>query len=141
MADTRLSKCIENCVKSEWGGQAYFSSFCSQSRGVAIFIKKDFPAKVLDTFSDNDGNILALMIELENKQILIQGVYGPNRDEPDFFKNECFKKLNEWNPHYVIFVGDWNIALEPDIDTLNYQNFNNPRARTELKKKSIYLTF
>ena len=40
IVDTRFSLEIENAVKAEWGGQAFFSSFSSQSRGVAIFIKK-----------------------------------------------------------------------------------------------------
>ena len=40
IVDTRISKDIENLVKAEWGGYANFSSFDSQSRGVAIFIKK-----------------------------------------------------------------------------------------------------
>ena len=132
-----MSKEIENCVKSEWGGHAYFSSFNSQSRGVAIFMPKNFPVKVLDKFSDKNGNILALLLEIENKQILIQGVYGPNRDEPDFYTNECFKKINEWDPNHIICVGDWNIPLKPDIDTLNYNNYNNPRARAELQKKIL----
>ena len=43
--DTRFSKEIENCVKTEWGGQVYFSSYDSQSRGVAIFVKKKFATK------------------------------------------------------------------------------------------------
>ena len=40
VVDTRFSKEIENSVKAEWGGQVLFSSYSSQSRGVAIFIKK-----------------------------------------------------------------------------------------------------
>ena len=135
MADTRLAKEIENNVKCEWGGHAYFSSFNSQSRGVAIFIQKDFPVKILDSFSDNNGNILSLLIEIESKKILIQGIYGPNRDDPNFYSNECFEKLQVWNPSFAIYAGDWNIALNPTIDTLNYNNFNNPRARKELLDK------
>ena len=41
LVDTRISKDLENCTKQEWGSSAYFSSFTSQSRGVAIFIKKN----------------------------------------------------------------------------------------------------
>ena len=79
VADTRIAKNIENAVKAEWGGHAYFSSFDSQSRGVAIFMQKQLPVKILDTFSDINGNILSLLIEIESKKILIEGVYGPNR--------------------------------------------------------------
>ena len=40
IVDTRFAKSIENKIKAEWGGHAFFSSFNSEARGVAIFIKK-----------------------------------------------------------------------------------------------------
>ena len=48
--DTRFSKDIENLVKTEWDGNVLFSSFDSQSRGVAIFVKRNLPLKILDKF-------------------------------------------------------------------------------------------
>ena len=48
--DTRFSKDIENLVKTEWDGNVLFSSFDSQSRGVAIFVKRNLPLKILDQF-------------------------------------------------------------------------------------------
>ena len=42
LLDTRFSKEIEPKVKEEWGAPVYFSSFSSQSRGVAIFLKKTY---------------------------------------------------------------------------------------------------
>ena len=104
MADTRLAKEIENIVKTEWGGPALFSSFDSQSRGVAIFFKQDLPFKMLDSFNDNQGNVLSVLIELEGKKILVQGVYGPNRDDPNFYSEECFKKLIEWKPNFAVII-------------------------------------
>ena len=65
----------------------------------------------------------------------MEGLYGPNGDSPDFYENEVFKKLDSWNPHHVIFVGDWNLVMEQNIDTLNYQNANNTLARLEIIKK------
>ena len=135
VTDTRIAKEIENVVKAEWNGHAYFSSFDSQSRGVAIFMKKNLPVKILDNFSDVAGNILAILLEIEGKIILLEGIYGPNRDNPLFYSDEAFKKLSEWNPSHAIFVGDFNIALNPTIDTLNYQSNNNPRARLKLLEK------
>ena len=66
LADTRLSKSVENEVKCEWGGYAYFSSFSSQARGVAILIQKNLPIKFLDFCIDIEGNILSILIEIEN---------------------------------------------------------------------------
>ena len=33
---------------------------------------------------------------------------------------------------YYILLGDFNLALRPDIDTVNYMSINNPRAREKL---------
>ena len=88
LSDTRLSKEIENEVKCEWGGHAYYSSLNSQARGVAILIQKNFPFKLIDEHSDDGGNLLSLLLEIENKRILIQGIYGPNRDDGNFYSNE-----------------------------------------------------
>ena len=82
IVDTRFSKDIENSVKAEWGGQVLFSSFSSQARGVGIFIKKNLPVKILDKFNDQEGNILSILIEYEDKRILLEGLYGPNGDSP-----------------------------------------------------------
>ena len=62
LVDTRFAKSIENKVKAEWGGTVLFSSFTSQARGVAIFFRKNIPVDILDKKSDNDGNILSLLI-------------------------------------------------------------------------------
>ena len=135
VVDTRFSAEIENAVKAEWGGQAFFSSFSSQSRGVAIFIKKNLPIKILDKFKNRNGNILGILVEYECKRILLEGIYGPNGDAPTFYENEVFKKIEIWDPQYSIFVGDWNLVLDQNVDTLNYQSVNNPLARLEIIKK------
>ena len=132
IVDTRFSKDIENSVKTEWGGQVLFSSFSSQSRGVAIFIRKNLPIKILDKFNDGEGNLLCLLIEYEGKKIILEGLYGPNLDCPNFFKNEVFQRIDDWNPHHSIFVGDWNLVLNQNNDTLNYQSTNNPLAKNEV---------
>ena len=123
VVDTRIAKNIENTVKEEWGGQAFFASFDSQSRGVALFIRKNLPIKILDKFNDPSGNMLLVLIEFENKRLLIGGIYGPNHDDPDFYKN-VFQKIQNWNPAYTIFVGDWNIALDQNelITKMNEYN-------------------
>ena len=53
----------------------------------------------------------------------------------NFYSEEVFKRLTAWNPHHAIYTGDWNIALGPAIDTLNYQSHVNPRARSQLIDK------
>ena len=77
LSDTRISKDIEALVKSEWGGQANFSSFTSQARGVAIFFKKDLAIKVLENsiYNDPSGNIMILNFEYETYTITLGCIY------------------------------------------------------------------
>ena len=47
-----------------------------------------------------------------------------------------FKKIQEIlvsnEQEYIIICGDFNIALNPTLDTYNYTNVNNPSARKTL---------
>ena len=120
-------------VREVWGGHCIFNSFSSQARGVAIFIKKDNPAKIIDKYCDSDGNIIAVAIIYEEKKILLECLYGPNNDTPEFYNDLVFKKIVDWNPDFSIFAGDFNVVLDPSIDTKNYQHVNNPNAMQALK--------
>ena len=35
----------------------------------------------------------------------------------------------EFNNEHIIYCGDWNLVLDQNLDTENYRNINNPRAR------------
>ena len=89
LVDTRFSKDIENKIKEEWGSNVFFSSFSSQSRGVAIFFKKQICVEVLNQKIDNSGNMLSLLVKFDDKKILFTALYGPNEDNPDFYKHKC----------------------------------------------------
>ena len=132
VCDTRICKSIENVVREEWGGTCVFNSFSSQARGVAMFFKKDSTAKIVDKYTDTDGNILAVLLDYDEKRILLEGLYGPNTDSPQFYSEKAFKKILEWQPDYTIFAGDFNMVLNPQIDLKNYLHINNPLARQEL---------
>ena len=69
----------------------------------------------------------------EDKKILLEVIYGPNQDNPSFFTDKAFKKIQEWDPDFSIFCGDFNVVLDPNIDTKNYLHTNNPMAMEALK--------
>ena len=135
ITDTRLAKDTENKVRVEWGGNAQFASYDSQSRGVTILFKKELPVEILDSFKDVGGNFLAVLIKLGDIKIVVQAVYGPNRDEPTFYSDKVFKKLEDWDYDHAILAGDWNIALNPSLDTKNYNSDVNPKSRKQLLDK------
>ena len=70
-----------------------------------------------------------LIIE-ENKVTLIN-IYGPNIDTPSFYENIRDIFL-EFDNDYFILCGDFNLTLNPSLDTCNYTGINNPKARSKV---------
>jgi len=74
-------------VRSEWGYEwIFFSNYRSNARGVAILFYNNFEYNVLRETKDTEGNILALNMQIENKNISLISIYGPNTDKPSFLK-------------------------------------------------------
>ena len=77
------------------------------------------------------------------KKITLVSIYRPNEDKPNFYKN-LKQKIQDFRNENVTICGDWNLVLNPDVDTENYLHINNPRARTEvlnLLRKIILLMY
>ena len=52
-------------------------------------------------------------------------LYAPNEDKPEFFR-ELFQKMEQYDG-YRLIVGDFNVALQPELDR-NTKNSCNPNA-------------
>ena len=133
MSDSRISKEIENSVKAEWGGKSYFSSYSSQARGCAIFFKKEFNAEIIENsvVTHPSGNFIALNFKYETFVITLSCLYGPNEDNPDFFRTIVFQETEKLQntSDFAILAGDWNLVLKQNIDTFGYKSENNKNAR------------
>ena len=67
------------------------------------------------------------------KKITLVSIYGPNEDKPNFYKN-LKQKIQDFGNENVIICGDWNLVLNPDVDTENYLHITQ-----ELERKSLNL--
>ena len=65
---------------------------------------------------------------MQDKRFTLVNIYGPNEDKPQFFNN-IRQKLVHYESDLTILCWDWNLVINPDIDTYNYLHFNNPRAK------------
>lgn len=127
LQDTHFTAKEESYIRSIWGYECFYSNFTSQSRGVAILLNNNFEYKLNEVKKDDNGNKLILDITIENKRMKLINIYGPNRDSPLFF-TELHKELAQYE-HSSIIAGDFNLVLNPEIDTKDYVNVNNPNAR------------
>ena len=126
--DTHFEQKMENYILAEWGYQGFFSSYTSNSRGVAILFNNNFEFKVKKIIKDQAGNYIILLVEIHKENYLLVNIYGPNRDNPEFYNN-LRKKIRELNVERVIIAGDFNLVLDPKIDYHNYKHINNTKAK------------
>ena len=98
--------------KSQWGGQAFFCSHTSRSKGVAILFRPSLNVKVNTVFNDENGRFIILKIFIDDVEYILVNVYGPNEDNPEFFM-DVFGSLEEIGNSNVIMAGDFNIAVGP----------------------------
>ena len=115
-------------MRARWGDDCYFSSFKSNSRGVAILFDKNFEYKVHSCISDPNGNYLILDVTIDNNRITLATVYGPNHDDVSFYQNIA-KTIEEIGNEHIIWCGDFNLVIDPTMDYCNYKTVNNKNAR------------
>ena len=131
LEDTHFTPSQENDIENLWGYKCYFSSFSSNSRGVAIFFKNNFEFQVHRERRDLYGNYLALDVTIENHKITLIAIYGPNMDDPGFYE-KISDIIEDFENQYFVICGDFNLVLNPEIDYYNYLHVNNPKARLKL---------
>jgi len=88
---------------------------------------------------DYHDNYMLLDISLDNYRFVIGSIYGPNRDELEFFDNLKLdlRNLNP-NPNPVVLGGDWNATwdsnpVQTNIDVINM-------AAIPSKRRSLQIT-
>ena len=89
-----------------------------------------------ETKVDEKGNyIIAKVILNDTEKLILVNVYGPNDDRPNFYEEiggACEEFGEESTPFIV--AGDFNMALNRNLDSVNYVRENNTKARDVLKR-------
>ncbi len=65
--------------------QIFSAHFNSRQRGVAISIHKNVSFTYNNTIKDPEGRFVIINITVYNNPITIASIYGPNKDDLDFF--------------------------------------------------------
>ena len=138
LQDTHFSTKLETYVKAEWGYDCFFASYSSNSRGVAVMFMNNFEFKINDVKRDRNGNFIFISFSMKDTEILLVNVYGPNRDTPAFYE-ELTEMVKEYQNHNIIIVGDWNLVLDPQLDSYKYKHINNPKAKESVENMMLEL--
>jgi exonuclease III len=127
LQDTHFDKNVRCALDKEWQGDYYCSYQNTQSRGVTILFNNNFDYNVHDVKIDPRGNFVVIDVSFHDKRFTLCSVYGPNKDTPDFYNNIKKIMLDYQNTNYII-CGDWNLVINPELDTHTYVHVNNPKA-------------
>ena len=131
LVDTHLTADMLGTVRAEWGTDVILSCGTANSRGIAVLPSLGAPVIIHSSVSDDFGNYIIMNVEFDGYfRCNLVVLYGPNDDTPNFFV-DLFRKVfnSEMNHFPVIFVGDWNLVMDPEKDTKFYRSVGNSRAR------------
>ena len=73
---------------------------------------------------DKEGRRITIELEIDNCSITITNIYAPNLDKPEFFTT-LFDKLNKIEVLEHIVGGDYNVVLDPKMDSKDRRTNNN----------------
>ena len=129
LQETHSSVNDETFWKSQWGEHAWFASYASNSRGVAILVRNSVSTKVNSCFKDPNGRFLILQAVVNNSALTLVTLFAPNNDDPDFYL-EVFGEIDKRNSPSIIVSGDFNTVLGP----LDYQGSQTHHSNKKASK-------
>lgn len=105
---------------------------------------KNCPLQITDTMTDNQGRFLFLKGSCKGRKLTLANIYAPNSGQVSFFK-KFILKLTTFQEGTLILGGDFNVSLNPLLDTSN-GNSSLPYSalktiRTELQTLTLHDTW
>ena len=117
-------------LRKQWPGEIIIHGHKSNARGIAILLNNNFEYKI-EKVDKSQENLLSVDLLVSNIKFRLIVIYAPNTDNPNFFEiiNDELKNSEQ---DYNIICGDFNLVLNPELDSFNYNHVNNPKARDKL---------
>ena len=100
---------------AEWGYRAIFSSFSSQKAGVCFLFNNNFSFEITKQSIDPLCRFIILDLKTDDRVLTLLNIYGPNQDDPDFFKRVANLML-DFKCEDIIAGGDFNLVLDIEKD-------------------------
>ena len=106
--------------KNEWGAELICSHGNSNSRGVAILIKKGLNCVIHSQIVDTSGRYIVVKAAIKDKMYVLVNIYAPSKDEDIIkFLKYVLTKLQTENldsEENIVIGGDFNCPLNPTLD-------------------------
>ena len=117
----------------EWGGKAFFSGNSSNSTGIGILFNSDVTFTLLEYKEIISGRLQVLKINISEIDIVLINIYGPNKDDLNFF-NTVETVIKQYENETLIIGGDFNSILDQDKDKRNGRKETNKQNREKINR-------
>ena len=112
-----------------WNSDIFLSGNSSNSAGIAILLSGEYT--VVEYEEILTGRLQALTLEINDVEITLINVYGPNNNDNVFF-DKLENTLVKYNDKTLIIGGDFNTVLNIDLDKKNGRAETNKQNRVKL---------
>lgn len=115
LQETHLKNDSHGRLRCRWLQQIYHSNFSLKARGAAILIRRGVPFKQLSTIADKDGRYVIVVGEIHSTPMTLLNVYGPNHDDPEFFR-KVLNLIPDISNTNLVLGGDFNFVWDTYLD-------------------------
>lgn len=127
LQETHCTQNMESIWQAEWGGKIIFSNGLSNSRGVAVLLRRGFDFSIECQQTDAQGRLIILQIKKDQTSYTVANIYAPTQSQLEAqlsFIDLLEEEICKFHPQNVILGGDFNLCSNPELD----RNRTNPRA-------------
>ena len=104
----------------------------STDRGISILVKQS-SGIVLDALTEVDSKNMLTFIAIlpDQTKVFMICVYGPSVDRPAFWES-VLELYNDNNCDYRMILGDFNVTLDHEVDSIDYLTDPHVKGRVPL---------
>lgn len=106
----------------------------AKTKGVSILIAKQCQFQITDTYVDGEARFIFVKGILHGKRVTLANIYAPNAGQVVFFR-ATLQKLSSFQEGLLILGGDFNVFLNPLLDTSTGTSTMPYKALRAIKKK------
>jgi exonuclease III len=122
-SDKQIAGVNDIAKKLRFRGYSFSHNSRKSSRGTAVLISNKLSFVILDTFNDDNCNMLLLKLSIGNATLTVGSIHGPNDDDENFFE-QINTAISRFNSDFVIIGGDWNATYDTRNNRHNIDTFN-----------------
>jgi len=142
LQETHLTSNEISKLEYQWKWGSYHSFSSGASAGVSILYNKSYFDRIYNQYSDKTGRMCAITTAKEDETFCFVNIYAPNDHIQSlaFFNsvNDYVMLQLEQDPNLnVVISGDFNLVLDPSIDSIGRNQTKNESNVVEYLKQMM----